>query len=84
MSKHSNYLATFFAEKNLNREHLLEVAAPMGTVNLIPAGVVIDGILQTSSEEKKKITDILRKIDFQNGDVMHFLGHLAKALAVDF
>ena len=32
--------------------------------------------------KEKKIGDIIRKIDFHNGDVYHFLTHLAGALVI--
>jgi hypothetical protein len=80
-----SYLKTFFEEKSLDRNHTFEVTAPLGTVNMIEARVVIDTILTaTPAHEQEKIASILRKIDFHNGDVMHFLSHLAGALAYDF
>lgn len=78
-----DYLVTFFDEKNLDREKILTAIAPRGTENLIETGVVIDAILQTSGAEQVKIAEILRKIDFANGDVYHFLTHLAGAMAYD-
>jgi hypothetical protein len=42
--------------------------------------VVIDAIMTTSVEEQKAIGDVLRRIDFVNGDVCDYLRHLAKAL----
>jgi hypothetical protein len=85
MSNTKHYLKTFFEEKNLDRTQVFEKTAPLGTVNMIEAGVVIDTILTaTPKDEQEKIATILRKIDFANGDVMHFLDHLAGALAYDF
>ena len=36
----------------------------------------------TSGEERLKVENILRQIDFANGDVHHFLQHLAGAMAM--
>lgn len=83
MASASKYLKRFFEEKNLDLETVFEVAAPNGTVNYIPAQCVVDAILQTTSEESLKIANMLRRIDFANGDVMDYLRHLAKALAYD-
>lgn len=81
---HREYLKTFFEEKSLDTERVFEVEAPLGTPNSIPVGVVIEHILIAPMEEQEKIASILRKIDFANGDVYHFLEHLATALAYDF
>jgi len=79
------YLTDFFAEKDLDRDHTFHVTAPLGTENVIEAGVVIDTILYSApAQEQEKIADMLRRIDFANGDVMDFLSHLAQALAYDF
>lgn len=77
------YLRTYFAEKQLP-EVTFEVESPNGTLNLIPNEVVIEHILRsTSNDEINAITNVIRKIDFANGDVNHFLKHLAGALAQD-
>ncbi|MAW05249.1 MAG: hypothetical protein CL918_01695 [Deltaproteobacteria bacterium] len=78
-----NFFDTFFSEKNLV-EKTYEVVSPNGTPNLIPTSAVIAGIKTTQGEEAKKIEAILRKIDFLNGDVHHFLAHLAQPMAIDF
>ena len=79
----TTYLKTFFAEKNLN-DRLYEVEAPNGDVHFISTEIVIEHIFVTSNEEQTKIADIIRKIDFHNGDVHHFLTHLATALAANY
>lgn len=79
----TKYLQDFFAEKTLDREQVFEVKAAFGTVNYIPAGIVIDTILIAPAKEKEQIARILRKLDFANADVMDFLKHLAGALAYD-
>lgn len=77
----NEWLDTFLDEKNIDREELLEVKGPSG-MNIIPVGVVADAMKAAPFEEKKKIRDVLVKIDFHNGDVLHFFKHLADALAL--
>ena len=50
-------------------------------MNFIPVEVVIEHIMTAPDHEKKKIADKLRKIDFQNENVMDYLEYLAKAIA---
>jgi len=81
MSK--KYLETFFEEKNLPYVEW-EIVGADGTPHFIDSDVVKEAILfSTSPEERRKIADIIRKIDFQNGDVNHFLHHLAKGLVAN-
>jgi len=75
------YLETFFAEKDLDLDATFEVTGPSGTWNLIPYGVVVEHIMIASPAEQQKIAGILRRIDFANGDVLHFLRHLGEAIA---
>jgi len=79
----TSYLKTFFTEKDLN-DRLYEVEAPNGNVHFIPTEIVIEHIFVASSTEQTKIADIIRKIDFHNGDIHHFLTHLATALAANY
>ena len=77
-----NFFETFFSEKDLTDE-VYTVTSENGTPNIIPSSVVIEAVKRTRGEEAKKIETILRKIDFLNGNVHHFLQHLAKARARD-
>lgn len=75
-----NYLNALISEKGLNTEAIIQVEGNSGT-NFIPLGVVIEHILIANSTEKAQIKNTLVKIDFHNGDVMHFFTHLAQAIA---
>lgn len=75
----TKYLRDFFAEKEIP-ETTFEVDGPSGP-NAIPNAVVVEHIAQCSVAEATEIGNVLRKIDFANGDVNHFLAHLAKAIA---
>lgn len=78
----AEYLKTFFEEKQVPYK-AFEVQSPDGTVNYIPNEVVIEHIMIASEKEQAQIAEIIRKIDFVNGDINHFLEHLAGALAQD-
>ena len=82
MSNATKYLKNFFAEKDLIDE-TFEVTSENGTTNMMSTGVVIEAIFQASQKEQKAIGDTIRKIDFMNGDVNHYLKHLGQALAVN-
>ncbi len=83
----ASFFNTFFAEKDLE-ELTYEVESKndsiFGTTHLIPSTAVIEKIKTTRGEEAKQIENILRQIDFRNGDVHHFLRHLAQAMADQF
>lgn len=81
MSK--QYLTTFFEEKQLPSASW-ELTSEDGTTHWIDSDVVIEHIMIAPSEEQKKIADVIRQIDFKNGDVNHFLKHLAQALVNNF
>lgn len=75
----TKYLRDFFSEKDIP-ETTFEVEGPE-FINMIPNTVVVSHMTGMGEEEAKKVENTLRKIDFANGDVNHFLAHLAKALA---
>ena len=76
------FFETFFSEKDLIDE-VYTVTSANGTPNIIPSSVVIEAVKRTKGEEAQKIEAILREIDFLNGNIHHFLQHLAQGLAVD-
>lgn len=76
----NSYLYNFFREKDI-QDKTFKIKDKYGVEHIIPNNVVVEYIGKTSGTEKKRIEDILRKIDFKGGDVNHFLEHLAKGLA---
>ena len=70
------WLKTLVEEKGLNTNHIFEVEHK-GEIHFIEFGYLIEVILKSSKEEQKQIKNILVQIDFKNGDIMHFLNHLA-------
>ena len=79
----TDFITTFFAEKELD-SRIYQVESSNGTLNLINTEDVIEKIGFTSGTERQQIENILRQIDFKNGDLHHFLGHLAQAMAISF
>lgn len=73
------YLKTFFEEKDLPFQEW-ELVSEAGETHIISNEVVIEAVLNAPEHEQAGIADVIRKIDFQNGDVNHFLKHLAGAL----
>lgn len=73
------YLKTFFEEKQLPYVSW-ELVDDAGVVHLIDNDVVLEAIGQTGTPEQKAIGDVIRKIDFDNGDVNDYLKHLAGAI----
>ena len=77
MSK--SYLLTFFKEKQLPIA-MWQLDDKHGETHFIDNQVVIEAVLNTNKNEQKGIADMIRKIDFNNGDVNNYLKHLAGAL----
>lgn len=76
-----NWLNTFIDEKGIDRETIIEAEGASGT-NFIPVGCLLEAIEAAPANEQQGIKATLVKIDFMNGNVMHFLKHLAKAIAI--
>ena len=76
------WVDTFLSEKGIDLEHVLEVPGPYGGVNLIPVGVLMERIKGAPTKEQQGIKNTLVRIDSANGDVLQFLHHLAKAIAI--
>ncbi len=75
------WLNTFISEKEIDVEEIIEVEGSAGT-NMIPVGCVLETIKNAPVHEQKEIKNIFVKIDFANGDILHFIKHLAGAMAI--
>lgn len=75
------WIDTFLSEKGIDTESVLEVEGELG-MNYIPVGSLVDSLKGTHSKNQNQIRSILIQLDFKNGDVKHFLKHLAKAIAL--
>ncbi len=72
-------LNTFFAEKDFETR-TYEVEAN-GQFHIITTDVVIEAILRTEGAEREGVVNIVRQLDFRNGNFHHFFQHLATAIA---
>ena len=71
-------LKYFFEEKQL--EHRTFVVEHNGMFHIIESDFLQDVIVNhTPPHEQEEIRKIIAQIDFRNGDVNHFLNHLAVA-----
>ena len=78
-----NYLETLISEKGLDLEGtIIEVEGQDWGLNIIELGAVVDYIMSSGPANQAKVKDTLVKIDFHNGDVMHFFKHVAKFMAI--
>ena len=75
------YFRTLLNEKGIDLQTVLEVEGKEWGVNFIPVEVVVEFMETRSIETQKKMRNNLTKIDFMNGDVMHFFTYVAKFLA---
>lgn len=77
----SKWLDTFLSEKGIDLEQVVLVQGPSGE-NRIPVGCIADMMKQAPRQERDNIKNTLVKIDFLNGDVLHYFKHLAQAIAL--
>ena len=77
MTKTQKYFELFFEEKEINYE-MYEIEHE-GEMHLIDTDFVIECIKEAPAREQEQIANTLRKIDFANGNVNHFLKFLAEA-----
>ena len=77
----TKWLETFITEKGLDLEMRFNVEGASGN-NSIPLGCVVEAMKSAPAREQSAIKDMIVKIDFRNGDVAHYFGHLAQALAI--
>jgi hypothetical protein len=77
----TNWIDTFCEEKGFDMERGFEVEGPSGT-NHMNYEVVVSAMKSAPAHEQEKIKATLVKIDFMNGDCLHFFRHLAQAIAI--
>jgi len=81
-SSAKRYLERFFEEKEITFE-AWEIELH-GETHFIDTDFVIESIKEAPTQEQNQIADTLRKIDFVNGNVNHFLKFLAEALVKNY
>jgi hypothetical protein len=79
-ARFNKWLDTFVSEKGIDPEQMLTAEGPSGT-NFIPVQCLVDMIKQAPRHEQAGIKSMIVRIDFKNGDVLHYFQHLAQAIA---
>lgn len=82
-TKTERYLRTFFEEKNLPHTSW-DIVALDGTLHVISSEIVIEHIWTCNDREMTEVANVIRKIDFANGDINHFLSHLAHDIVENY
>jgi len=77
----ARWLDTFLSEKGIDLEDRFTVQGPEWGENNMAYQNVVDVMKQAPAHEQAAIKNMLVKIDFRNGDVRHYLRHLAQAIA---
>ena len=78
----TSYLNTLISEKNLNLQTIIEVEGKECGTNFIPLESVVEFVNELNPSVQSKIKNNLIKIDFHNGDVMHFFKYIAQGMAI--
>lgn len=77
----NRWIDTLVSEKNIDLEQSFEFEDSQGVNHSMPYQVVVDAMKIAGDDEQKQIKDTIVKIDFANGDILHFFRHLGKCLA---
>lgn len=75
------YLNTLLEEKGISQETIIEAQGKEWGTNFIPVAAVVDFLSNADKATQEKAKSTLIKIDFHNGDVMHFLTYVAEFIA---
>lgn len=78
--KKETYFHNFFSEKTGIKDSF-DITLDDGSFHIVETGVICEMIARTKGTERKNIEGIMTKIDFHNGDINHFLNHLATGIA---
>jgi len=77
MSEIETYLNNLIEEKGTDLDTEIQIEGHFG----ITYKHLVEFITSVPKEMQKEIRTMLVKIDFKNGDVFHYLKHLAKGMA---
>lgn len=77
----NKWLDVFIEEKGIEREEHFCIETKE-TLHIVQIDIVLDYLKNLPEADKKITKDTLVKIDFQNGDVKHFLKYVAKGIAI--
>ena len=77
-----NYLNTLLNEKGISTETVLEAQGFEWGTNFITVSAVVDFIDSLDAINKANVKAKFIRIDFLNGDIMHFMNYIAKGMAI--
>ena len=75
----NKWFDTFIEEKEIDTGFTFEFDEA-GMFHMVETAVVIDWVKKLDPETKAKIKNNFVKIDFMNGNVMHFMEFMAKGM----
>ncbi len=73
----SKYIQTFFKEKEIPATSFTITTSK--NTHIVDSLVIIEFLKQCPREWEPRVEEILRNIDFHNGNILDFLQHMAKA-----
>lgn len=74
-----NWLNTLIEEKEIDTRDCFEIEKN-GELHIFDYGYIVEAIKFAPAPEQNAIQKMLIKIDFANGDILHYFRHLAQAL----
>lgn len=78
ISVFERWIRLFFEEKGIDLHHMITVEHE-GNTHILSLDFIIEACIVASKQEQRQIKDTIVKIDFMNGNVLHFMDHLANA-----
>ena len=76
-----DYLTTLLSEKGISLDHVFEIKSDTLFGNhYVPMEVVIEFIGSLSKHTQNEIREVLVKIDFNNGNILHFIEYITKGM----
>lgn len=76
----NTWIDTHLREKGIDTEQQLTIEGPSG-VNIMPVGTVIEAMKAAPTHEQTEIKRTLVILDYKHANPLHFIKHLAGALA---
>ncbi|RTL26950.1 MAG: hypothetical protein EKK55_07015 [Rhodocyclaceae bacterium] len=80
MNAFAKWLDTFLSEKGIDLDDTFTIETDANT-HIFDYAAVAGAMKTTGAREQAAIKTMIVKIDFRNGDVRHYMRHLARALA---
>ena len=80
LANFKEWLEAFLKEKDLSLEETTIEFEDHNGWNYMPIGVIAEFFYQQPPEIQHKVKDTVVKIDFMNGDIMHYLKFLGKGI----